>query len=54
MGDVLLEEIIVYGGLLLRLGTALWVCITIIKPQMLKYEERLFGWLYGPEKPPKK
>jgi hypothetical protein len=46
-----LGDIIVGGGLLLGLGTALWVLLTIYKPWMLKYEERLFGWLYGPEKP---
>jgi hypothetical protein len=49
MGDVLIEEIIVWGGLLLGLGTALWVLTTIIKPQMLKYEERFCDWLYGPD-----
>jgi hypothetical protein len=47
--DLMIEEIIVYGGLLLGVGTALWVLTTIIKPQMLKYEERFCDWLYGPD-----
>jgi hypothetical protein len=49
-----LEEIIVWGGLLLGLGTALWVFATIIEPGMLRYEAWLFDWIYGPDKPPKR
>jgi hypothetical protein len=51
---MVIEEIIVWGGLLLGLGTALWVLTTIVKPEMLKYENWLIDRIYGPEKPPKK